>query len=28
VSRVGYNKLMNEFRALQAVAQLLSREVA
>lgn len=27
VSRVGYNKLMNEFRALQAVAGLLSKEV-
>ena len=26
VSRVGYNKLMNEFRALQAVAGLLSKE--
>jgi hypothetical protein len=28
VSRVSYNRLMNEFRALQVVAQLLSREVA
>ena len=28
VSRVSYNRLMNEFRALQAVAQLLSKEVA
>jgi hypothetical protein len=28
IVRVAYNRLLNEFRALQAVAQLLSKEVA